>query len=665
MAKRKKPKYPPPRKGLSPLAIIAVIAGILGGAATGLLIAVHSDMPSIEALADYRPPAATKVYSDDNRLIGEFFQENRKPLTYDKIPKVMVDAIVAVEDAEFFEHKGVRVLSMVRALIADIKARKFVQGGSTITQQLAKTLFLTPEKSISRKIKEMLLALQIETRYTKEEILTYYFNQIYFGEGRYGLEAAAEVYFGKPAAKLTVAEAALIAGLPKAPSYYSPYKGLARSVKRRNIVLKRMVDEKLITPEQYEAAVKSEPELAGKGGGKRAQWFLEAVRQRAEGWIGGQLYRGGVSVYTTLDLDLQEAAEAAIAEGLAAMEKKIAAPYIDKKIPEKYGDLQAALIAIDPKSGEIKAMVGGRSFSDSQFNRATMARRQPGSAFKPIVYLAALENGGRSSDLLLDSPIILEMGGKDWKPANFSNKFYGDVTMRNALAKSLNLATVRLFQQVGAEAVIDTATRLGIKSELVPYPSLALGSSEVTLKELVSAYSVLANYGLRYEPFYVKHINRADGARLYKSGLNMSEAVSPENSFLATTLLRAVVEEGTGKQMKELGTELAGKTGTTDDYSDAWFVGYSPSLAVGVWVGFDKRISMGRRATGAGAAGPIWKMFMERVVEKRGAERFEMPEGIIAMEVDSETGKRASGKCPVADTFYYTIGNEPTEYCDH
>ncbi len=644
-----------------PFILAALLFGMVCGGLAGYLVARFSGLPDVRKLEEYAPQVSTKVYSADGRLIGEFFQEKRELLNYDQIPKYAVKAVIAVEDSRFYRHRGVRALSLLRALAADIRARRIVQGGSTITQQLAKTLFLTSEKTLSRKIREMALALLLELKYTKQELLTMYFNQIYFGSGAYGIESAAQVYFGKSARDMTLAECALIGAIPRAPSLYSPINNMARARERRAFVLARMRAEGFITSEERAKADVEPIVLAPARRTEQAAWFLEMVRQWLEQQYGSTgIYRLGLEVRTTLDYEMQLAAQRAVESGVGELEA-----HIKKRRGNPEGlPLQAALVAIEPATGDIKALVGGMDFKQSQFNRAVQAKRQPGSAFKPILYLAALETGYTPATRLIDSPIEVDdpafPGG--WKPVNYQRRFFGPVSLRHALADSLNVASVKLFLDIGSRRVIDAARRLGVTSELHPFPSLVLGGSEVTLLELTSAYSAFPNHGMLARPAFIRTVRARDGT-VDENRPSLTEAATAQNAFLMTSLLRSVVEGGTGKIAQKIGKPVAAKTGTTDDYADAWFVGFSPSLAAGVWVGYDVKKSLGEGETGAKAAGPIWTRFMtDALAASEGAE-FEKPDGIAEIEIDSATGLLPDPKCGVAAAEYFRDGTAPTRSC--
>lgn len=639
----------------------ALLAGALAGALVGSVFARFTDLPSVRALQDYTPPVSTMIYSDDGRIIGEFFQEKRELLAFSQIPQGAVNAVLAAEDAHFYEHRGFRVYSLLRALAADIRARRFVQGGSTITQQLAKTLFLSSEKTFSRKLKELMIALQLEINYTKSEMLTFYFNQIYFGSGAYGLEAAAQVYFGKHAAELTLAECALIGALPRGPSIYSPYHDMAKARARRAWVLGRMVEEGFITEAQRAAAAVEPITLKAHKKPEVAPYFVETIRQALEEKYGGEtIYRQGLVVHTTLNIEMQLAAAQALAEGLKAAEERIRRRGGN---PEGL-QLQGALIAIDPATGAVKAMVGGRDFVESQFNRALHARRQPGSAFKPILYAAALREGLTPATFLIDSPMEVDdpTFGGSWKPKNYENRFYGKVTLRRALTHSMNVASVKLFMQVGPDKVMRFARDAGIRSEVKPYPSSALGGSEVTLAELTSAYALFVNKGQRAELEMIRSVE-AKGGRGDSYFPILTEVMNAPQAFLMTSMLKSVVDEGTGHAAKELGRPAAGKTGTTDDFTDAWFIGYTPQLATGVWVGYDIKKSMGDGETGGRVAAPIWSAFMKSALAGRESREFKVPDGIEEVVVDDATGLLADPRCGKSHVEYFEIGTAPDQSC--
>lgn len=647
-------------KGIFFYLFMMLSAMLIGGAIGYFLFSVW-DLPEVQTLEEYRPSITSRVYSDAGRPLAEFYVEKRTPISISDVPDRLIQALIATEDVRFYRHRGLDIRGIARAMYRNIRAGRIIEGGSTLTQQLAKVLFLTPERSYSRKLKEMVLALKIEQRYTKKEILSLYLNQIYFGSGAYGVEAAAQTYFGKPARDLNLAECALLAGLPRSPKGYSPFKDPERALGRRAYVLNRMTDMHIITPEEAEDAKKAPlPSQPYTAIGGPAPYFVEYIRQKVEERFGsGILYSGGINIYTSINDELQAHAEAAVKAGVAEVEARRS-----KKIKNP-PPLQAALVAIEPATGHIRAMVGGMNFGKSQFNRAWQAKRQPGSAFKPIVYAAALDKGFGPADLLDDYPATFSTSDKKtWTPENFTKTYHGKVTLRRALAQSLNVATVRLLEKVGVEETIKYAQRLGIKSSLRPYLSLALGSFDVTLLELTSVYAVFANHGVRLDPMAILSITDITGRRLYMSDSLPVQAIKPETAYLITNLLTGVIEHGTGYKARKLGRPAAGKTGTTNEYRDAWFVGYVPSLATGVWVGYDDHRSIGPGETGARAALPIWLDFMKRVVKDTEPEDFIAPEGIIFRQIDPKTGLLSTDRCPASIREAFLPGTEPRRYCE-
>lgn len=641
------------------LYLFLIVMAILIGGASGYVMFSVWDLPEVQTLEEYKPSITSRVYSDNNKLLAEFFLENRTPVVLENVPELLIKALIATEDARFYSHHGLDFRGIARALYRNIRAGKVLEGGSTLTQQLAKVLFLTPERSYTRKLKEMTLALRIEQRYTKREILSLYLNQIYFGSGAYGVEAAAQIYFGKSAKNLNIEECALLAGLPRSPKYYSPFKAPVSALGRRAYVLNRMVAAGVITSAQAEEAKRTPFPLQtpAKSEGP-APYFVEYVRQKVEERFGSSiLYTGGLNIYTSMNDELQQYAEDAVASGLAKIEarhkKKAKAP------------LQAALIAIEPLTGRIRAMVGGRDYSQSQFNRSWQALRQPGSAFKPIIFAAALNRGFGSSDILDDSPLTIKVDrNKNWKPENFTRTYQGPVTLSRALTQSLNVPTVRMLEKIGVDEAIQYAKKLGIRSSLAPYLSLALGSSDVTLLELTSAYAVFANHGIKIGPVSILMIKDNTGRVLYMNDTVPTQVTSPETAFLVTNLLKGVIARGTGWKARELGRPVAGKTGTTNDYRDAWFIGYTPVLVAGVWVGYDDQSSTGPKETGARAALPLWLEFMKKAHTGREPEDFPAPEGIIFKQVEPRTGLLCAENCKSSVREAFLPGTEPRSYCD-
>ena len=657
-----------PARKIIAYALLVLSAAAIGGV-VGSAVYAFWDLPEVHRLEEYRPSITTRVYSGDNRLLAEFFLERRTPVQLSSVPDTMVKALIATEDTRFYTHRGLDFRGIVRALYRNIRAGKILEGGSTLTQQLAKVLFLTPERSVTRKLKEMVLALKIEQRYTKREILNLYLNQIYFGSGAYGVEAAAQTYFGKPAAELTLAECALLAGLPRSPKYYSPFYDKEKALGRRAYVLRRMVAAGVISLEQAEEAKRTplpaQTSSPPQGPGP-APYFVEYVRQRVEERFGsGVLYSGGLNIQTTIDDNLQAYAEHAVTAGLEALETSLQRDRARTRKHAPRDPLQAALVALDPATGHILAMVGGRDYAQSQFNRAWQALRQPGSAFKPVVFAAAVERGYSPADLLSDTPITIRLDAKKtWSPENFTRTYQGEVTLRRALAQSLNVPTIRLLTAVGIDETIRVARNLGITTPIQPVPALALGSSDVTLLELTSAYAVYANQGIRHPPAAILSVTDSNGRTLYSNDALPVQAVRPETAYLVTSLLKGVVEQGTGWKARVLGRPVAGKTGTTNDYRDAWFIGYTPTLVAGVWVGYDDQRSLGPRATGSRAALPIWLAFMKRALQGRETLDFAVPGGIIFRNIDPRTGLLSSERCQSSVREAFVPGTEPKKYCD-
>jgi penicillin-binding protein 1A len=511
-----------------------------------------------------------------------------------------------------------------------------VQGGSTITQQVTKSLLLTPEKSYARKIKEAILAYRIEKSLSKTDILSIYLNQIYLGQRSYGVEAAAQTYFNKSAADLNLAESALLAGLPKAPSAYSPIRHPDRAKRRQQYVLERMAESGYITRDEAQAALDYPLKIAPAENKNItvAPYIAEQVRQYLQTAYGNApLYGEGLKVYTSVNLLMQGAAQRAVEAGLKAFEKRQG---VKKGEPR----VQGALVAMEPRTGYVKALVGGLRFLENQFNRATQARRQPGSAFKPIVYAAALDKAYTTSSIIIDAPIVFPSRGKQpfWEPRNFDREFEGPVTFRHALSHSRNVITVKILQDIGVGYAIKYARRLGISSPLEPNLTLALGSSGVSLLELTRAYTVFANQGMLVEPLFITKIVDRHGNVLEENKPRLSQVISAETAYLMTSLLQSVVEEGTGRGVRALNRPCAAKTGTTSDMRDAWFIGYTPDLITGTWVGYDIEKPLGKRETGAVAASPIWLRFMQEVLEGTEIQVFPVPDGIIFRQIDADTG---------------------------
>jgi penicillin-binding protein 1A len=623
------------------------------------------DHPSIENLKNYKPPAITKFFSEDGDIIGEFFVEKREIISLDRLPNFLIQAFVAGEDARFFQHKGLDYWAILRALFKNIFSGEIIQGGSTITQQVVKSLLLTPEKSLTRKIREAILAFKIEKYLSKEEILHLYLNQIYLGHGAYGVAVAAENYFGKPVEELNLAESALLAGLPQAPSKYSPHQHLEQAKKRQNYILNRMVEEGFISYAESLRALQTPIKIKGKQNPsfEKAPHFVEHVRRYVEERYGKDgLYKSGLQVYTTIDLNAQAIAQEAVESGLKEIEKR------QRYRPgEMVSILEGALICFELETEYVRAMVGGRDFRKSQFNRTTQARRQSGSAFKPIIFASALDKGYTPASIVVDAPIVFEFGNKKWKPKNFEDKFSGPTTLRNALTHSINIVAVKIARDIGIDYIKDYAKNLGISSPLHDNLAMALGSSGVSLYELTKAYAVFANQGKKFKPLFIKKILDRDGNLLEehlpsyfpKESNDSEQVISPQTAFLMTNLLESVVQNGTGWRAKSLGRPVSAKTGTTDQFFDAWFVGYTPELVTGVWVGFDEDRSLGENETGARAASPIWVAFMSRVLKDKEVKDFPIPVGIEFMKVNPKTGQMGSDKGGVLECFKEGTGPTP------
>jgi penicillin-binding protein 1A len=637
--------------------LIVLLAGVATGIIMGAFFAFTHDLPQIRDLESFRPHAITRIFSVNKVLLAEIYLEKRDPVLLKQIPLYLRAALVATEDRKFYRHSGVDVKGIARAIIKDIMAGKFIEGASTITQQLAKTLFLTPRKTIVRKIKEAILAFQLERRYTKDEILELYLNQVYFGSGAYGVASAAGIFFGKSVQDLDLAECALIAGMPKSPSRYSPLVNKALALKRRNIVLKQMLDTGIISAREYDHAINTEINTDhDRQRSTRAPYFIEYVKKNLEDILGAStLYKGGLSIYTTLDYRLQQAAEKAVADGLLSLQNRM------MKHNTAQGDAQAALISIGVKSGDIIAMVGGRDFHQSMYNRAISARRQPGSAFKPIVYAYAVEHGFAQNQLLLDAPIVFRGAskGNDWRPQNFSETYLGEITLRKALAVSQNIPAVRLIEMLGPSSVARFAHTLGIESTLDPNLSLALGTSEVTLLNLTSAYTVFTRRGQWIEPFGVIEVTDHRGRVLYSANPQKRLVMTREGAAIVTNMLESVIKDGTGRKARILRGPLAGKTGTTNDYKDALFVGFSPAVAAGVWVGLDLGGTMGDKETGARAALPIWMDFMEAALADEPHQYFDLPDNVTKVHMNPDTGMLVSDESKFAVTALFKKGTEP------
>ena len=637
--------------------LLLFLFGIIFGSMAGFFIALTKDLPQIRDLESFKPSSITRIYSADEVLLAEFYLEKRDPVPIKIIPDNLKQALIVTEDRSFYQHSGIDLKGILRAIFRDIKAGKFVEGASTITQQLSKTLFLKPRKTLLRKAKEAFLSFQIERRYTKDEILELYLNQVYFGSGAYGVESAARIFFGKPISDIDLSECALLAGLPKSPSRYSPLIDKDLAFKRRNIVLKQMKDTGVITQAVFNIAKEAPLNLAKQNKSRiKAPYFIEFIKFFLENTIGSsRLYKGGLTVVTTLDFKLQKTAELAVENGLSALEHRMKQQFI------KNPDPQCALVSLDVLSGGILAMVGGRDFSKTPFNRATIARRQPGSAFKPIVYAYAIEQGFSQNKTILDAPVAFKIGNrkKEWQPKNFSGDYKGEMTLRMALALSKNIPAVRLIEMLGPSSVARFGHTLGIESALYPNLSLALGTSGVKLINLTAAYSVFPNKGKFIEPYGVMEVVDGTGRLIWRVKPQKKAVISRENAAVITDMLRSAIQDGTGKKAKFIQRPVAGKTGTTNEFKDALFIGFSPLITTGVWVGQDTFTTIGKGETGARAALPIWIEFMSEALLDRPIQYFDIPDDVVKVPIDPSTGLLATDNAPNAVKVLFKKGTEP------
>lgn len=656
--------------------LILILISLLTGFSLGLYIQIIHDLPPAEAISFYTPPVSTKVYDDQDSLLTEFFIERRELTNLSEVPEYLKKGFICIEDKTFYKHWGVDVRAIFRAILNNITHLRAAQGFSTITMQLARNMFLTQEKTILRKLKEIALAVRIERAYTKDEILERYLNQVNFGQGRYGVATAARYYFNKDVSDLNLSESALLVALPKSPEYLSPYRYPERTKARRDLVLKQMLKDHIISEIEYNKAVNSPLNIVErKKSYTTGEYFIEEIRRYLELKYGAEfLYRSGANIYTTINKKIQQIAEDVLEKHLRAIERdykfKITKAKIDSiGILDTLNNtpyLQGALMIVDHHKGEIKAMVGGRDFNHSKFNRATQARRQTGSSFKVFVFLAALDNGFTPSDLVLDLPIVLEVAGPDsiYRPANYDHKFLGPITMRRALALSRNLVAVRLIRIVGPDLVVKYAYALGIKSKLLPVVSLALGSCEVGLNELTQAFSTIANLGEEKSFIMIRKITNRDGTLVELNRPSAERKLSEQTCYIMLNLMRSVVDGGTGYEIRKYYKgPAAGKTGTTDNYSDAWFIGFTPHYTAGVWVGFDDNKTIFKGATGGVVSAPIWGELMSKI-DTLITDDFYVPEGIIWCKICPKSGLLANEYCPTPREEPFIAGTEPKQLCD-
>lgn len=599
------------------ITVFLILFPTLVGVVFGYSLVNYLEIPDVKELENFRPKSSTRLYADDGTLFAELFVEKRIPIPITAMPRYLRLAFIAIEDVRFYNHFGVDIRGIGRAIYRNVARKHMSEGASTITQQLARNLYLTHKKTMKRKVEEALLAIQIERAYSKDEILNMYLNLIYLGEGAYGVEAAAYAYFHKKTSELNLEESALLAALTKSPSRLSPYKNLKGALERRNLVLQKMYEADFIKKAEYEAATKKMIALAPfKAYEKKTGYFIEYTKQMLEEHVKDpqDIYTGGMNIKTTINLKMTDYAYQAIEKGLQLYKKRH--PDV-KELPE------VALVAIDIPTGELKVLVGGTDFSKSPYNRAVQAKRQPGSAFKPIIYLAGIEAGMTPNSTLLDAPVSY----KNWSPKNYRNEYHGTVTMAKALALSLNTATVRLLDKVGIDNVIELARRLHINSKFEPNLSLALGTAEISPLDLANAYASFPRGGKYLDPVSIKMITRNDGEMIYYFEKPQEETiVTTEQAAMIVEMMKGTVQFGTARSAARLPYPLAGKTGTTDDFKDAWFVGYSPNLLCLVWVGYDKKAFLGKGESGGTASLPIWIEFMSKALPLYPNTPFPTPE---------------------------------------
>ncbi len=714
--------------------LLTVLVGFCGIA---LFVYINTrNLPDVRNLEHWKPVQVSQVFAYDGSILTEFYTQRRQYVTIDQIPEHVKKAFIAIEDRTFYENPGIDMWGILRAAFTNIVSGRIVAGGSTISQQLIKNLFLTPERSFRRKFKEMILAIKLNKIYPKDKILEMYLNQIYLGHGAYGVESASQVYFGKHVWELNVCEAAVLAGLPKAPSRYDPYKNIEGATQRRNAVLQSMVEEGYIdiytAKECYKQPItlreQDEEEV------NIHDYFTEMVRLWfVQRYGADELYKGGYKIYTTADKDLLRDTHYIVKDHIEILQQQVGFPRLSEeeinkileqynkqntkkllkdhvyigliekvkgrtiffKIGEKKGEirfygslknaqqgipiyvrytgndsfefvpyLESAVISIDPQTGAIRALSGGYDFKKSKYNRAVQAKRQPGSAFKPIVYTAAIMKGFSQISVINDEPIAIWDPDRfeEWIPRNYEGEYHGKVTLRKAITKSLNAATVNLFLEVGYEPVISLAYRLGIKTKIPKVPSVALGSVDVSPLELASVYSTFANDGVRCRPYFIEKVVDPNGNVIYQHKPECSTVIPEEENAVMVDLLKGVIQEGTGKKARILGFPVAGKTGTTNDYTDAWFAGFSTTLTTVVWVGYDFKKKIGWKMTGAKAALPIWIDLMATAHTDKELTDFPVPQKTTYIPIDLETQTVSDGNCGNKKLLFIK-GTEPKIDC--
>jgi len=664
--------------------LVALGAGTLYS--SWALICRGNQCPSIEILAEYTPHQTSKLYAIDGRFIAELGLERRTLVKIDEIPKIVQDAFVATEDKRFYSHAGID-WHRATGVILRSPIHGFSQGFSTITMQLARNVFpekISREKSLIRKLKEAKVAREIETKYDKKKILELYLNQIDLGHGAYGVETASQRYFGKSVRDLNLAEAATLAALPKAPARYNPVRYPERAIQRRNTVIGLMRDAGYISDADESRARAYPLQLASKSvTGETAPYFVEWVRQQLDAQFGKQLYEQGLKVYTTLDLDAQSAAERALERQALAIEAGRFGPYkhetFEHYMAHREGDvgsgtspyLQSAFLALDPRNGAVRAMIGGRDFDDSKFNRSVQALRQPGSAFKPIVYSAAVQNGRPASYIVNDSPLVLQVPGQpEWAPQNYDLQFLGQIPMRQSLYQSRNVSTIRLGMELGEQTVINEARNFGITTLIPPYPSIHIGAADVYPIELISAYTAYANLGVRASPNAIIRVENQKGEILWQPTPTRTQVLSPEEAWIMVDMMKDVVRRGSAAGSvwgAGFHYPAGGKTGTTNDGTNVWFIGYTADLVAGAWMGFDRPQKIKDNAQGGVLAAPAWTAFMTEVYRRKPPPPdWPKPISIVTREIDISSGLLQTPYCPrnLVTSEFYISGTEPTRDCD-
>jgi penicillin-binding protein 1A len=667
-------KFLPLRKGRF---VIVNILVFVFGAVIGVNFAILTSLPDVDSLANYEPKLSTGIYDINDKLILEVFEHRRIPIILDSLPEYIPAAVVSLEDKRFYDHFGIDLRRLTKVMwlnfIRKIGGRKWGQGASTITQQLSRNIFLTLKKTLLRKVEEIYLSLLIERRYSKKEILEMYLNEIYWGYGNHGLGAASRYYFDKIPDSLSISEAAALVGLLRSPGYYSPYNSYDRFIERRNLALNEMFKEGAITKVQLDSAVaeslhvvdQSKKEITGP-------YFINEVKREMENFFGrAYISWGGYKVYTTMNQDMQILADSILEWGLERVElywhlkKKGEIP--DSLIhPENIPYLQGAMVVMDPATGYVFSLIGGRDYKHSLYNRATQGRRQAGSAFKPFLYTAAIDNGFLPSDFVFDLPMIKELGGEVYAPKNYDETFMGKISLRTALKMSRNVASLNLCQEVGPFSVVEYAYQMGIESELEPVLSIALGVSEVTPLEMVRAYSTIANLGEKVNPVFIRKVVDRYGNVVYENRIVKQRVLSETTAYIILDMMQSVFEPGgtaSYARRSGFGKPAAGKTGTTDDFSNAWFVGFVKGLNVGVWVGYDYPKSIGKSASGGALALPIWTEFMKAVCDSTMDEGFPVPEGVEFRYICPESGDLATSRCPNVVKEIFREGNIPKDQC--